>query len=102
MMSQGRYAEAQPMLREALHIRKKKEREQGWQTAEAQRALGTCLTALGQYEEAESLLLESYPVLQAERGAQHRLTQQARKALADLYTTWGKLAQAAAYTSPTE
>jgi serine/threonine-protein kinase len=84
MVIQGRYADAEPVLREAVAIRQVKTDQGSLALATARLELGTCLMKLGRPSEAKPLLAASYPVLQKERGEQHDLTRRARGALAQL------------------
>ena len=87
----GKFAEAEPLLRTCLHIRRGTLDEPHWLTAYTESLLGECLTELGQHEEAEPLLINSYPSLE-----EH--PEQARAALQRiirLYDTWDRPDQAA-------
>jgi len=97
-LDQDRPVEAEAHLREALRIRQALYEEANTHTAQAQLALGTCLTALRRYDEAEALLLTGYAVFKNE---DTELPEQARQALFDLYTAWRKPEQAAAYRGET-
>jgi len=59
LLSAGRAAEAEPLLRESLDIRERKERE-AWQTFMTKSLLGDSLVALKKYEQAEPLLKDGY------------------------------------------
>ena len=71
-IDQGRPAEAEPLLRQALARRVEKLGLADRRTARAQRALGLCLAALGHRVEAEGLLLESYRTLSTAKNCYHR------------------------------
>ncbi len=72
LMLQGRYAEAEALLREALHIREVATPGH-WRIAEAKSALAECLTHLGRLAEARSLLNESKALIDTGAGEARRL-----------------------------
>ena len=97
LLSNEKYEEAEPLLREALKI----ERD-GLPTGSARAAqtairLGTCLTGLERFAEAETLLLDGYQALRARHGARHKDTQGALRQLVDHYVARGDDEQAGAY-----
>jgi tetratricopeptide (TPR) repeat protein len=97
LTSKGRPDQAEPMLREALAIREAELGDFANLIAEAQGALGACLSALGRYEEAESLLLRGQAtLLKPQRPDQERL-KKVREHLLTLYTAWNKPTKAAEY-----
>ncbi|HEX7050199.1 MAG TPA: serine/threonine-protein kinase [Longimicrobiales bacterium] len=78
----GDDAAAEPLLREAVAIRRAQPSSApAWRLAEAESALGACLSALGHPDEAEPLLVRSYDVLRATRGAAAPETRRARERL---------------------
>ena len=95
--AQGRCAEAEPLLREAVAIRLGKLDPQSADVASAREILGPCLVALRKFSEAEPILLASYPALKQLRGEDHELTRRARSSLAKLYQLRGRPEQASAY-----
>ena len=98
LVHQERFTEAEPLLREALAIRRARRGFPGdWKTAKTESILGACLTGLKRYEEAEPLLLHSYPIIARDRGPHHRRTAEALQRLVDLFDGWGKPEQAAEY-----
>ena len=102
-LERGEAGRAEPLLREALAIREKALPVGNWQIAEAQSALGACLTVFRFFEEAERLLLAGHTVLQEKRGMHFWATRQARERLAHLYTQWERPVQARTYQdSPTD
>jgi len=95
LLDQGKPAEAEPLLREALEGYRS---QQGTlRTAAAERALGSCLVDQGRYEEAEPLLLAAHPVIQRRRGETHRLAILATQELVRLYDEWRRPEFAARY-----
>jgi eukaryotic-like serine/threonine-protein kinase len=93
----GKAAEGEPYLREALAIRKKILPPGDVSISSAVSALGECLTAQKRYDDAEPLLLQSYEELKAKSGDQDKRTTEARKRLAKLYEDWNKPEQAAQF-----
>jgi hypothetical protein len=97
-IDQGRAAEAEPLLREALAQRLQKLGPTDRRTARAQRLLGLCLVALGRPAEAEGFLLQSYTTLAAATNWYHRtLREHNVQDLVALYQGWGKPAEAERY-----
>ncbi|MEM1093930.1 MAG: serine/threonine-protein kinase [Bacteroidota bacterium] len=91
----GRYTEAETQFTNAVAIGSDTFGAEHWRTAEAQSALGSCLTKQGRYAEAEAVLTASHVILAAaERTAE---TETARQRLVDLYTAWGKPQNAATW-----
>lgn len=66
LMAQKRFAEAEPVIREAVQIRENLATGV-WTTADSQGRLGECLMELGQLEQAKPLVTESYQRLAADR-----------------------------------
>jgi len=58
-LEQGRYVEAEPLLREALDGQRKTGPDT-WRRYYTESLLGACLTGLGKYAEAEQILLSGY------------------------------------------
>src|SRR5262249_24757528 len=98
ILEQGRAAEAEPLLREALQIREAKQ-PQTWMRFATQSLLGACLTAQKRYAEAEPRVVEGYEGMQARArampaDARTTLTA-ARERVAQLYDAWGQPNRAA-------
>ncbi len=93
----GRYDEAEVLFAEAMKIGTDTFGPEHWRTAEAQSALGRCLTQQGRYAEAEAALTASYALLTATD--QTNLVETTRQRLFDLYTAWGRPEQAAQWQS---
>jgi hypothetical protein len=87
---EGKAAEGEPYLREALAIRKKVLPQGDFMIPNTASALGECLTAQKRYAEAEPLLIDGYNELKAKLGDQHKRTIEARQRLAKLYDDWDK------------
>ena len=99
-LDQGRPAEAEPMLREALALRIEKLGPDDRRTARAQRLLGLCLMDLGKNNEAEQQLLAGYRTLASAKNWYHRtLREHTLQDLVALYRSSGRPADAARYTA---
>jgi tetratricopeptide (TPR) repeat protein len=98
LRSQQRYAEAEPLVREALSIRQRV-LPKDWSTTNAKRVLAVLLIPQGKYEEAERLLLEANEEFKSNQPppSQAARVRDALKATVDLYEKWGKPQQAAAW-----
>ena len=96
-MAQGRHGAAEPLLREALAIRKDAVGNAHWGTAQVRGALGACLAGLGQSDEAEPLLREGYQGLAASLGDQDERTQHVLRDLVAFYEAQGQPAEASQY-----
>jgi tetratricopeptide (TPR) repeat protein/tRNA A-37 threonylcarbamoyl transferase component Bud32 len=91
---EGKAAEGEPYLREALAIRKKILPQGDVSISDAVSALGECLTVQRRYPEAEPLLMDSYNELKSKLGDSQKRTVDARQRLAKLYDDWNKPDQA--------
>ena len=102
-LQRGAPAEAEPLLREALKIRRARFTDQDGRIARTESLLGDCLLQLDRLDEAEVLLANSYPILDAEYPAAE-MTQRALQKLIDVYERLGRSEQAAALRAklPTE
>jgi serine/threonine protein kinase/Tfp pilus assembly protein PilF len=90
LLDEGRAAEAEALLREAMEIRKKTLPGGHPETAGTESVLGQSLGAQGRYAEAEPLLLGSYARIVAARTDRSREAHEARARIASLYAAWGK------------
>lgn len=97
LVAQDRWAEAEPLLREAIAIREQRLPPQSWKTAKSRSILGCALAGLGRFEEAEPLVLAGYEVITKDRGPQHRRTYEALERIIFLYEKWGKSENADEY-----
>jgi hypothetical protein len=99
LLWQMRPAEAEPVLRECLAIRQKREPD-AWTAFNAMSMLGDALLGQKQYAEAEPLLLGGYEGMKQRAGKIPGQVRQARLAealerLVQLYGAWGKPDEAA-------
>lgn len=92
-MRSGRYAEAEPLLRESLALIEATLPSGHWAIDEGRNRLGQCLMALGRYAEAEPLLVESWRALSAKRGDESPVAQRARREVERLRARSGRLTE---------
>ena len=92
-VSEGKFAQSEPLAREALETQKKVQPDD-WQRYRAASVLGACLAGEKKYAEAEPLLLEGY---QGQLARKDRMTapdqyhlKLAHQWLIRLYQAWGK------------
>jgi tetratricopeptide (TPR) repeat protein len=90
-------AAAEPLLRQALQIRRRVFPEDDWRVGATESLLGEALTALARYDEAETLLVDAYRVLKDVPGAQGREARATLPRLVALYEAWGRPEKAASY-----
>jgi uncharacterized protein HemY len=92
-VTEGRYADAEPLLREAAD-RFEKAKSDGWQRYRVACALGMSLAGRKQYGEAEPLLVGGYQKMierKASNPADGRSEMaQAGEGIVRLYRDWGK------------
>ena len=98
LIKQRKYAQAEVLLRQALAIREKGDRD-NWGLFRAQAFLGACLAGQLRYAEAEPLLLEGYQGMLARK---ERIAtpyrdhlDSVREWIIQLYQAWGKPEKAA-------
>ena len=84
----GRSTEAEPLLREALAIRRKYPRRGDIATALG--SLGECLVAQKRYAEAEPLLVESYQILMVQHVPESPVLREARDRLVSVHAALDK------------
>ena len=84
----GRAKEAEPLLREALARAEKISPPGGVAIANAEGALGECLTAQHRFAAAEPLVLHSYEALKTSLGEKNTYTVTGRRRAFDLYDRW--------------
>jgi serine/threonine-protein kinase len=94
-MQQRRYDAAEPVLRDALALRRGALPAGHRYIGESLIELGTCLTAMKRFAEAEGHLLEGYRLFLKETGAEGDRTRRAVRRLESLYKGWGKPEKAA-------
>jgi eukaryotic-like serine/threonine-protein kinase len=100
LLTWKQFAVAEPLLREALAIREKKE-PSDWRTFGTQSVLGGALLGQKKYAEAEPLLVKGYEGMKARQAkipkeAGSRIPE-ALDRLVELYTAKNKPAEAAKY-----
>lgn len=95
-LDQGDASGAAALLRESLDIRSDHLAADHVLMAEANSALGGCLTKLGEFAQAEPLLVASYQRLRAVHGEASVPADTARARLLDLYEQWGPADKAGA------
>jgi non-specific serine/threonine protein kinase/serine/threonine-protein kinase len=87
---QKKYAQAEPLLKEAIDLRTAGGAGATWETAYAQNALGACLGAQGKYPEGAPLVLESMKSLEEGAGAPAVHIQKARKRTEEFLAAWSR------------
>jgi tetratricopeptide (TPR) repeat protein len=96
--SQGKFAEAEPLAREALELNQKKQPDD-WDRFRAESLLGASLAGQKKYAEAEPLLLDGYTGMVARKDRvlmpDWYHLDRAREWLVQLYQDWGKPEKAA-------
>jgi hypothetical protein len=90
LLSRGKLAEADSILRGALPIAMKYWSPNGWRVGSVKASLGTVLVRQGRYAEAKPLLEESLPVVLERYGPKDRLTTAARSALESIARARGR------------
>jgi serine/threonine-protein kinase len=95
-MEQRRFDAAEPMIRQALALRRAALPSGHRYIGESLIELGTCLTGLQRFAEAESYLMEAYRMFLKEAGSEDDRTRRALRRLDALYKEWGKPERAAA------
>ncbi len=98
-VSQGKFAESEPLARQTLDFNEKQQPDD-WQRFRAESLLGATLAGQKKYAEAEPLLLAGYQGMLARRERMgvpnwYHLDH-AREWLAQLYQSWGKPEKAVA------
>jgi len=97
-VSQGKFAESEPLARQTLEFNEKKQPD-NWQRFRAESLLGASLAGQKKYAEAEPLLLEGYQGMLARKERTwvpnwYHLDR-AREWIVQLYQAWGKPKKAA-------
>ncbi len=90
LLKLNRHSEAEPLLQEALEMRRTELPEGHWQIANAENLLGEIYTRKGDYQQAEDLLLPSYKILNQELGRSDDNTRSALGRVVQLYKAWNK------------
>jgi CHAT domain-containing protein/tetratricopeptide (TPR) repeat protein len=94
LKAKGRYAEAKPLLRDALEVRRRVLGDDQPETAAACDDLATDLRGLGEYAEAESLLREALTIRLRVLGPSHPATASSYGNLAVVVNEQGRYAEA--------
>jgi hypothetical protein len=98
LVSQGKFAESEPLASEAVETDRKK-RPDDWQTYRAESLLGANLAGQRKYAEAEPLLLEGYRGMESRKDrimvADRNHLDRARVWIVKLYQAWSKAEKAA-------
>jgi len=94
LVDQGRYAEAEPLFRRSLAIRKKKLGPDHPYVAISLNNLGTLYRAQGRYADAEPLLKRALAIREKALGSDHPDVAQALNNLAELYREQGRYGEA--------
>jgi tetratricopeptide (TPR) repeat protein len=98
LLSQGRHADAEAVLRECLALRRERMPDHQ-RSYVVQSYLGESLIGQRKYAEAEPLLVEAARKM-AESGVAAETQAWARQRVADLYEAWGRPEQAAEWRAP--
>ena len=99
MVRQGRSAQAEPILAEAVRVGSAKLGDQNQDVAKIRVKYGECLASLGRFQEARSSAAAALPVLEQSLGSSSALVQRARKLLeTDGETPHGRPATLAGHT----
>ena len=98
LIQQGKWTEAEPVLRECLAIREKSQPDE-WTTFNTRSLLGGSLLGQKKYAEAEPLIVSGYEGMKAREAripapGKPRLTEAAERVV-QLYEAWGKKDKAA-------
>jgi serine/threonine-protein kinase len=93
-VDQRRFALAEPLIREALALRRGGLPANHRYIGDCLIELGTCLTGLGRFTEAEKVLQEARRLFLDTLGAKDDRTGRADRRLESLYKAWGRLAPA--------
>ena len=91
-VSQGKFAESEPLARETLEFNEKKQPDD-WQRFRAESLLGATLAGQKKYAEAEPLLLEGYQGMLARKermGVPNCIPDRAPEWIVQLYQLWDK------------
>ena len=89
-LDQQRYAAAEPLIREALALRRAGLEPGHRYIGDALVELGTCLTGLRRFAEAERVLFEARQLFLTDAGPDDARTVRAGRRLEALYQAWGK------------
>lgn len=88
LVGQAKYAEAEPILREALAVREKTEPQESWGRYDVMSTLGGALAGQDRFEEAEPLLVEGYEGMSRDPESWQIRRREALERLIKLYEAW--------------
>lgn len=94
LFQQGRYVQAEPLLKRALEIVKKALGPDRPEVAVSLTNLAELYAKQGRYEKAETLYKQSLAIVEKAFGAEHPIVAQSLTRLATLYLSWGRYADA--------
>jgi serine/threonine protein kinase/Flp pilus assembly protein TadD len=94
---QGRYGEAEQMLRETIAVAREHLGTDHWYTGIYLQRYGECLMKMDRQADAEQAFLEGYEILSSTIGDDHERTHNLVASLATLYEAWGRDADARAW-----
>ena len=95
LIQQGRFAEAEALLRVGLATAQKTLAEEHWLIADIRSRIGNAVAQAGRVEEAEPLLLEAYSALEGNRHVPASRKRRALLRIIRLYESWPRPAQVA-------
>jgi serine/threonine protein kinase/tetratricopeptide (TPR) repeat protein len=102
LMKEGNFAEAEPLLRGCLAMRRNTLPEGHWLIADTTSLLGDALAGQGKFGQAEPLLLEGYAGMRNNPEVPEGRQRQALQRIVHLYEAWGRPNQADAWRSAGE
>ncbi len=94
LIKEGRFGEAEELMRGCLAIRQKALPEGHWLIADTVSQLGGAISGAGKFAQAEPLLLEGYAAMRENRRVPADRKRQAIERIIQLYESWGKADQA--------
>ena len=97
LMKEGRFNEAEEVLRGCLSMRRKTLPKGHWLIAEGMSRLGGALAGEGEFVLAEPLLLDAYTALKGNRQVSMDYIHHAIQRIIRLYESWGKPDKASAW-----
>ena len=97
LTEQGNADQAEPLIRKCVEVYRRLDIPEhlAWLPAQAESALGQCMSALQRFDEAEPLLLQAYDAIHTAKGDAYIVTRIALDRVIALYESWGKPEQAA-------
>ncbi|MCH8148234.1 MAG: tetratricopeptide repeat protein, partial [Planctomycetes bacterium] len=95
LMKRGKFADAEPIFRECLEIRREALPESDWRIPHTKSLLGASLAGQGSFEAAEPLIMDGYHEMERSSHVLAEHVQEALLRIVDLYKAWGKPGKAA-------